>query len=338
MRATPAALLPTMLCLACLCTPGLADGAATSPIPDTSEVMNMAYLADQARAALTDAALAALRQAEGESKEYTYKTTPQGELRIYLDFPPGWSADDARPAIVFFFGGGWRSGTVNQFATQAKYLAERGMVAARADYRVKSRHDVNPDKCVEDAKSAMRWLRANAKMLGLDPDRIIAGGGSAGAHLAACTATTPGLDAETDDTTISCKPAALVLFNPVLNLAGSARLAERLGSADIAQAISPTLHLSEDTPPAIMFYGTDDRLIVHGEEFLEKAAEIAGLRVEMYTAEGVGHGFFNRPPWKQKTLYKADQFLASLGYLEGEPTLEVPDEGPELQAVGAPNE
>ena len=75
--------------------------------------------------------------------------------------PDGHTTADRRPAIVFFFGGGWNSGTVEQFRPQAEHLAKRGMVAALADYRVRSRHKTSPFACVADGKAAVRWLRAN---------------------------------------------------------------------------------------------------------------------------------------------------------------------------------
>ena len=132
-------------------------------------------------------------------KSFTYKKAKQGDLEMVVHYPPGWKETDRRPAIVFFFGGGWTNGSVKQFETQATHLASRGMVAARADYRIKSKHGVTPKACVEDAKSAVRWLRQNAAKLGVDPDRIVAAGGSAGGHIAACTALAPGLDAEGED-------------------------------------------------------------------------------------------------------------------------------------------
>ena len=104
-----------------------------------------------------------------QTKRETYKKTPQGALAMHLHFPPGWKAEDKRPAIVLFFGGGWRAGSVQQFLKQAEYLARRGMVVARADYRVKLRHGTSPVECVEDGKSAVRWLRRHAAELGIDP-------------------------------------------------------------------------------------------------------------------------------------------------------------------------
>lgn len=258
-------------------------------------------------------------------EQFTYKETDQADLKIYVHYPPDWSQDDERPAIVFFFGGGWRSGNVGQFRDQADYLASRGMVSARADYRVKSRHDVLPDACVQDAKSAVRWLRQNTGKLGIDADRIVASGGSAGGHIAACTSLTSGLEAENEDASISSHPNTLVLFNPVLRL-DVPRLLSRLNNDEqLAKQISPTLHIQKTTPPALLLYGTSDRLMEQGREFVEKSKQ-TGNRAEIYSAEGQGHGFFNRSPWKERTLYRTDEFLQSLDYLKGKPTIELPEE------------
>jgi len=236
---------------------------------------------------------------------------------MVVHFPPGWKEADTRPAIVFFFGGAWTGGRIQQFEPQAAHLASRSMVAARADYRVKSRHGVTPKECVEDAKSAVRWMRQNAAKLGIDPDRTVAAGGSAGGHIAACTALTPGLDAENEDTKVSSKPNALVLFNPVLRFDGIPQLMERIGNDEaLGKAISPTLHLKKDGPPTLTFFGTADRLAAMGDEFVKKSKEL-GHRAELFTAEGQPHGFFNRPPWLEKRTGRMDEFLVSLGYLEG---------------------
>lgn len=253
------------------------------------------------------------------TKSFVYKKTKQADLEIVVHYPPGWKQTDKRPAIVFFFGGGWTGGTIGQFEPQAIYLAKRGMVAARADYRVKSRHGVTPKECVEDAKSAVRWIRQNAAKLGVDPDRIVAAGGSAGGHIAACTAFTPGLEAVGEDAKISSKPNALVLFNPVLRFSGIPQLMQRIGNDEaLGKAISPTLHLKKNGPPTLIFFGTADRLSAMGDEFVKKSKEL-GHRAELFTAEGQRHGFFNRPPWLEKTTQRMDEFLVSIGYLAANP-------------------
>jgi acetyl esterase/lipase len=205
---------------------------------------------------------------------------------------------------VFFFGGGFQFGSNEQFKPQATYLASRGMVAARADYRVKSRHGVEPDACVEDAKSAVRWMRQNAAKLGIDPNRIVAAGSSSGGYLAVATAC-PGLDAEGEDARISSKPNALVLYNPYLPSAAE----------EPHWKIVPRSHLTKDTPPALIMFGTKDELLKRAEVYVAKSKAV-GHRAEMFLAEGVGHGFFNRPPWSEKTTQRMDEFLVSIGYLQ----------------------
>lgn len=261
-------------------------------------------------------AVAAEETTNGATKNVIYKKTKQGDLKLHLHFPPGWKASDKRPAIVFFFGGGWNSGRISQFTPQAEHLARRGMVAARADYRVKSRHGVTPDACVADAKSAVRYLRANAARLGIDPERIVAAGGSAGGHIAACTALSPGLDDPGEDAAVSSKPNALVLYNPVTDFKGIERLESRLGDRrELAEKLSPVRHVTKETPPALLLFGTADRLYAQGKDYMA-AAKKAGVRAEMYTAEGAGHGFFNRPPHLKPTTRRVDEFLTALGYLE----------------------
>ena len=259
--------------------------------------------------------------------EFVFKTVGKRELKIYLDYPGGWKASDRRGAIVFFFGGGWTGGSVKQFEAQAAYFASRGLVAARADYRVKSRDRVTPDKCVEDARSAVRWIRKNAGKLGVDPAKLVASGGSAGGHLAACTMIAKSADDPKDDFDISTIPAAMVLFNPVLNMTDE-RVSSRLGKAKpLADKISPIVHLDKKTPPALIMFGTNDGLKVHGDEYWAKAKKL-GVRADKYLAEGQSHGFFNRSPWRERTLVAADKFLASLGLLKGEPTVKVPTSQP----------
>jgi acetyl esterase/lipase len=275
--------------------------------------------------ALLSTAVAGPAFGEEKTRTFTYAKTKQADLEMVVHFPPGWKETDRRPGIVFFFGGGWERGTLKAFEPQAEYFAGRGLVTARADYRVKSRHGVTPRECVEDARSAVRWFRQNAGKLGVDPDRIVASGGSAGGHIAACTTLMSAADAKAADAAGSCKANALLLFNPVLRF--GPQMLKKIDNDEAAgKAISPILHLTKDSPPTLLFFGTDDWLIKQGGEFVERSKEL-GHRAEMFTAEKQSHGFFNKPPWREKTLKRADEFLAALGYLKGPPTIRIPEDG-----------
>src|SRR5437762_14319525 len=132
----------------------------------------------------------------------TYKTVGDTKLNLYIYYPPGHKATDKRAAIVFFFGGGWTNGSPGQFEQHCKHLASRGMVAMTADYRVASRQQLKSVSCVADAKSAIRFVRKEAGRLGVDPNRIVAGGGSAGWHIAACAGVMKVFDESTEDQSI----------------------------------------------------------------------------------------------------------------------------------------
>jgi len=263
----------------------------------------------------------------------TFKKVGDVELKLYVFEPKGHTSSDKRAAVVFFFGGGWNSGSPSQFKGQSEHLAARGMVAICADYRVKSRQQVTPAQCLSDAKSAVRWVRSHANKLGVDPQRIAAGGGSAGGHLAAATALVPGFDDESDDKAISAVPNALVLFNPALLLAAAEGLpkvdADRLRRLNEtmhgqAQQLSPYHFIRKDLPPTILFHGTQDEAVPFvTAELFAKSMRAAGNRCELIPFDGEPHGFFNPGRSKgddknanyNKTLKLADEFFVSLGYL-----------------------
>ena len=241
----------------------------------------------------------------------TYKRVGSDvRLKAYIFNPASHKSTDKSPAIVFFFGGGWTGGTPTQFAPQSKYLASRGMVAICVDYRTKKRYGASPFECVEDAKSAVRWVRKNAKELGVDPKRIAAAGGSAGGHLAAATATLAGFDKD-DDKTISCVPNALVLFNPVFDNGPKGYGYERV--KDRYKEFSPIYNIKKGLPPTLVMLGTKDKLIpVETGQRFKKLAEKVGSRCELKLYEDQSHGFFNQSKSNEmflKTVRDMDVFL-----------------------------
>lgn len=248
-----------------------------------------------------------------------YKKTPQANLHLNIFKPKDWKPGDSRPAIVFFFGGGWVGGNPSQFQPYCQHLVSKGMVAIAAEYRIKSKHKTTPFECVADGKSAIRWVRQHATELGIDPDRIAAGGGSAGGHVAASTGTVTGFEEPAEDKQISSAPNALALFNPVIDTTetgwkgGPRQLGKR------CKEISPMHFVRKDLPPTIIFHGTADKTVLfeNVERFTKKMNEL-GNRCELVSYPDQGHGFFNLSKSKEShdsTIKNLDAFLVSLGYL-----------------------
>ena len=251
-----------------------------------------------------------------------YKTVGKTTLRLHIFNPEGHKPSDKRPAIVFFFGGGWNGGSPSQFYPHCRYLASRGMVAMSAEYRVKSRNKTTPRECVQDGKSAVRWIRQHAEQLGIDRHRIAAGGGSAGGHVAAATGTTKGFDEAGEDLNISSRPNALVLFNPVYDNGPDGYGHSRVKA--YWKTFSPMHNIRHDTPPTIVFLGTKDHLIpVSTAKEYKRLMEEKGRRCDLHLYKNQPHGFFNytKKEYYTKTAIEMDRFLASLRFLQGESTL-----------------
>jgi acetyl esterase len=253
-----------------------------------------------------------------------YKTIGETELSLHQYTPEGLQASDKRPAIVFFFGGGWSSGNPKQFYQQARQFADMGLVTFSAEYRVRSRNKTTPFDAVEDAKSAIRWVRAHAAELGVDPDRIVASGGSAGGHIAGCTGVIVGLEAKGEDLSVSSVPNAMVLYNPVLDTTKKGYGLKQVTEARKTE-VSLTHQVRPNVVPSIVFHGTGDTTVpFENAERFTRLMTKAGNRCELKAFEGQGHGFFNSTFFqaKRKTV-TYDQiindtvtFLSSLGYIE----------------------
>ncbi len=260
-----------------------------------------------------------LRDPEGHiAYRLTYKSVDTVDLAMRVYYPETMETKAPFPAIVFFFGGGWVNGNLEQFAPHARHYAKRGMVAVLADYRVERRHGTTPFDAVRDAKSAIRFLRDRANDLRIDPEKIVAAGGSAGGHLAAAAGTVNGLEEPGEDHGISSRPNALVLFNPVFDNGPGGYGFDRVGGEARYREISPIHNISPDTPPTVVFLGTNDDLIPVGTavEYARRMDE-AGVYCEVHLYGQQPHGFFNArsPEFYEKTVSAADEFLRWLGYL-----------------------
>ncbi len=238
------------------------------------------------------------------AEKILYKKTPQEDMFLYI-LRPLVKTKKALPAIVYFTGGGWVNGNVAGQIPNPAWFRDQGIIGIEADYRVKSRHGTTPIECIQDAKSAIRFVRANAKKLGIDPNRIIAAGGSAGGHLAACTFLDGG-DAPGENLKISSKPNGLVLHNPVLG--------EGFGKDffDAHPEFSPIKKVKKGWPPTILSNGTIDKTTPYlaAEKFMRLMNE-AGNVCELITVKDAGHSCdwpVNNPNFLP-TIHRMTEFL-----------------------------
>jgi acetyl esterase/lipase len=244
-----------------------------------------------------------------ETNKHLYKTIDDVEL--FLTFYTPENEVELLPTVIFFFGGGWQVGTDNQFKTHCEFLAKRGIIGVTAQYRIKSKHGTSPLDAIEDAKSAVRWLKINGREFGIDPKRIYASGGSAGGHLAASTALIDDFNPNTNESMIDSKPCGLILFNPVLD---TSTFSERFDSKQSAFNASPINFIDDNVPPTIIFHGENDHVVSVKSiiEFQNRMIQ-KGNYCEVRIFPDLEHGFFNR--WEnngieyEKTLISMERFI-----------------------------
>lgn len=267
-------------------------------------------------------AVASVGQAANDyaSRKVVYKEVGDQELEIILSEPTAESSAP-RPAIVFFHGGGWIRGSNKSFTDRVKRYAPRGIVCAQVQYRfVENKPNTPPVVCIQDAKSAMRWMRSHAEELNIDPDRILASGGSAGGHLSAAVTLLEGVDDPADDLSISPKANAMVLFCPVLDNGPVDGYGHKRCGPDWKD-YSPAHHVVEGAPPTLILAGREDGTAKFSalQRFTEAMQE-AGNDCKLVGLPGP-HGFMTskeHPDNYPKTVEQFDEFLVKLGWMEQE--------------------
>ena len=237
------------------------------------------------------------------------------ELKLSVFLPDNYNEDQLFPTIVIYHGGSWRAGTPSMHYPDAKYWSSRGMIAISVDYRLKDRDNVEvPLVCIQDAKSAIRYLRRNAKKLKVDSNKIVSAGGSAGGQLAAAVSLVKAsqTNAVDEDLAISSVPQAIILYNPWFKC---------------AKEYSPSKQVTTNLPPIITFSGgLDPGIPVDEMVAWHKSLKDKENYSALYIGNNGKHGFCNgRNPgnpffyWSTKL---ADDFLVSQGILNGKATIE----------------
>lgn len=265
-------------------------------------VLHGAYGHTSAPAAETSAA--AKKFEYEQQKDVVYGKGGGEELRLDLAKPKGLT--EPAPAIVVIHGGGWAGGSKDDpihtvLATEA---AERGYVAININYRLAPQHRFPAQ--IEDCKCAVRWLRAHAKELQVDPTRIGAVGGSAGGHLVMMLGTMDagdGLEGDGGWSDQSSKVQAVVSFFGPVNLIGdfpaiSLQILDNFLGGDMKakaadyRRASPLTYVNAGDAPMLLFQGTKDPLVPYDQAFqMVSSLDKAGVAARAEILVGAAHGW-----------------------------------------------
>ncbi|MCA9225610.1 MAG: alpha/beta hydrolase, partial [Planctomycetales bacterium] len=251
------------------------------------------------------------------SRQVVYKKADGRELYLHMFEPTGWKSSDRRACFLVIHGGGWTGGEPRRMYPFAEHFAKLGMVGISVQYRLLNKQrGVTVFDCVRDGRSAVRFVKAHADKFGVDPNKIIVSGGSAGGHVAVGTALFGGVDEAGEDTQVSSVPAALVLLFPVIDTStegyGNSKIGERW------RELSPVHQVRGELPPTLIFHGTGDTVTpFSGAAAFQKAMLQAGNRCELDIHDGGKHGYlmFDRALYLD-TLKKTEDFLKSLQLLD----------------------
>jgi acetyl esterase len=226
------------------------------------------------------------------TRTVVYKTVGDRQLRLHIFDPSDRPANDGRCVFLMIHGGGWTGGDARKSYPLADHFSRLGAIGVSLEYRLINRStNVTVFDCVKDARSAVRYLRSHAGELGIDVNRIVVAGASAGGHLAAGTAMFNGIDEASDDLSISCRPDALVLYYPVIDTSEQGYGQQKIGKR--WRELSPVDHVRSGLPPTILFHGSADTVtpIAGAIQFQERMTQL-GNRCQLVSQKGGSHGYF----------------------------------------------
>jgi len=272
--------------------------------------------------------LTAVRDSRADHEVEIYKTDNSFNLEAHIFYPNDTLALERHPAIVIFHGGGWNSGNPSWAFERAKHFRDLGLVAIAAQYRLCNVHDITAIESMSDARDLIMWMRQSATSLNIDPDRIVAYGWSAGAHLVSSAAI---FSESIPGNTINSIPDAMILVSPAVSLPKGKGWEgwkfNVFGANTTVSSANPVEHVRVGLPPTIILQGQDDTVTpLDGVQQFHDLMLGYGNHCELFVYDGVGHLFTpntipdNREPHPDKEVQgkaydQADAFLKKLGYI-----------------------
>ena len=267
---------------------------------------------------------------DGEKDHFvkTYKTANGFMLQSHIFYPENMVKGEKRPAIVIFHGGGWNGGNPSWAFGKAKHYRDLGMIAIAAQYRLSNRKDITAVEAMSDARNLMKWIRLNSDSLGIYPDRIVACGWSAGAHLAVSTAI---FNDSLNMPHINSIPNAMILESPAVSLMTPNKGKEWeyavFGPNVSVSSANPIEHIRTGLPPTIILQGRDDICTpLEGAQSFHDKLIAKGNYCELWVYDGVGHIYTPTYLANQDLIIpdqkiqeqadeKAAEFLRKFGYI-----------------------
>jgi acetyl esterase/lipase len=256
----------------------------------------------------------------------TYLTASNYEAK--LDLYVTRTADKPLPTLIWIHGGGWTGGVKESATGIPAYLA-MGMNVVNVEYRLA--RTASAPAAVEDCRCALRWVIQHAKEYGIDVNRLVVSGGSAGGHLALTTGMLPasaGLDRQCPGPD-NLKVAAIVnwfgisdvnelLDGPNMKTYAVTWLGSALDRDQIAKRVSPLTYVRPGVPPILTIHGDADPTVPYTQSVrLHKALADAGVPNELMTMAGGKHGFNCCTPVQRVQAYeKIREFLVRQHVLE----------------------
>ncbi|MES2596982.1 MAG: alpha/beta hydrolase [Verrucomicrobiota bacterium] len=253
---------------------------------------------------------------------FTFKTLeiakyPEHTVELYVYVPDG---EGTWPCILDLHGGGWKMRQVEADKPMMERLAQRGFVTALVSYRLST--EAKYPAALDDCKAALRCLRAHAKELKLDPDRIGIIGGSAGGHLSGLTAMTSGLPEFEGSGPFKDQPStvkAAIVMAATQDLVAANKDKTNEGAVlffgataqekpNLYKSVSPITHVRAGVPPTIFIEGEKDTLKIGRAEMMEKLKAL-NIETAVHTLKEAPHPFWMSDPWCAETVDIATTFF-----------------------------